>query len=254
MSSAMVKGLLKRKVLAPSDIRCTGARDGTAERLAGATGITATYDPKVLLGDADVVVAAFKPQQLNEVDSTVRDLSAGRLLISILAGVKIERLAATFPKVRNVVRVMPNSPGQIGAGISAFSPKTSLAATDRQTVETILTSLGDVIELPESQLDAVTGLSGSGPAYVFEFLAGLRDGGIAAGLEPGTALQLAVATLLGATRLVRESGTTPEELRDQVTSPGGTTLAGLEVMNAADFRGTLRKTVLAATQRSRELS
>lgn len=254
MSGAMVKGLLHQKIVTPSDVRCTGARDGTAEKLAAATGIKATYDPSILLAEADVVVAAFKPQQLDEVDPSVSELTDGKLLISILAGIQTGRLARVFPKVRNVVRVMPNSPGQIGAGISAFSPKTPLSDTDRQTVEAILGSLGEAIELPEEQLDAVTGLSGSGPAYVFEFIAGLCNGGVAAGLAPEVAAKLALATVAGATRLVEDSDKTPEELRDEVASPGGTTLAGLQVMDEAKFRETLRETVLAATRRSKELS
>jgi pyrroline-5-carboxylate reductase len=149
---------------------------------------------------------------------------------------------------------MPNTPGQIGAGITAWCAPHALAAGDRATVDAILGALGQVIELAEPQLDAVTGLSGSGPAYVFEFTAALRDAGEAAGLPRETAWRLALETVLGSARLMAHTGTEPEVLRDQVTSPNGTTFAGLQQMARRDFRGVLRETVLAATARSRELS
>jgi pyrroline-5-carboxylate reductase len=149
---------------------------------------------------------------------------------------------------------MPNTPGQIGAGISAWSPLRPLDATDRRIVDTVLGALGQVVEVVEAQLDAVTGLSGSGPAYVFEFAAALRDAGEAAGLPRDTAYRLAVETILGAAKLMAQSKTEPEELRNQVTSPKGTTYEGLKRMEAHDFRALIRETVLAATARSVELS
>jgi pyrroline-5-carboxylate reductase len=149
---------------------------------------------------------------------------------------------------------MPNTPGQIGAGITAWCALHSLSPADLTQVEAVLGALGHVVELAEPHLDAVTGLSGSGPAYVFEFAAALRDAGEAAGLPREIASRLAVETLLGSARLLAQSGTAPETLRDQVTSPNGTTFAGLQRMAARDFRGLLKETVLAATERSRELS
>lgn len=254
MSGAMVTGLLSRKVFRPEEISCTGAADGTAEALAERTGIRATYDLATLLADTSIIVAAFKPQQLAEIDPRLSTLSEGKLLLSILAGSRIEVLAQKFPRARNIARVMPNSPGQIGAGISAYSFRKVPTPEDRKWVEEILGSLGQHLELPESQLDAVTAVSGSGPAYVFEFIAALRDGGVAAGLDFEVAHQLALATVAGSARLVQESGIDPEVLRDQVASPGGTTLAGLKKMEEGGFRKTLTATVLAAKTRSEELS
>jgi pyrroline-5-carboxylate reductase len=254
MSSAIVKGLLAQQVFSANDIACTSGPDGTAEALAAATGIRATTDLEELLREASVIVAAFKPQQLAELDARFAVLSEGKLILSILAGSKIEVLHQKFSGSRNIVRAMPNLPGQIGAGISAYSFRKKPSAEDRKIVESVLGSLGEHLELPEEQLDAVTGVSGSGPAYVFEFIAALRDGGVAAGLDREVAHRLAVATVAGSARFAQESGIDPETLREQVSSPGGTTLAGLKVMDEKGFRGILSDTVQAATRRSKELS
>jgi pyrroline-5-carboxylate reductase len=149
---------------------------------------------------------------------------------------------------------MPNTPGQIGAGITGWAARDPLTPDDRAVLTRLLGALGRDLEVPEDDLDAVTGVSGSGPAYVFEFAAALRDAGVTAGLSRASAEQLAVETLLGAARLLAHKGADPEVLRDQVTSPNGTTFAGLQRLKAGDFRGLIRDTVLAATARSRELS
>jgi pyrroline-5-carboxylate reductase len=254
MSSAMVKGLLQQKVFAPGEIACTSGPDGTAEALAAATGVSVNHDLSELLEKASVIVAAFKPQQLADLSPEVAALSDGKLVLSILAGSRIRVLAAKFSGARNIVRVMPNLPGQIRAGISAYSFQHAPSSEDRKLVAAILGSLGEHLELPEEQLDAVTALSGSGPAYVFEFIAALRDGGVAAGLDRAVAYRLALATVAGSARFVQESGIDPETLREQVSSPGGTTLAGLKVMQDQNFRGLISETIQAAQRRSQELS
>ena len=197
---------------------------------------------------------ACKPQQLAGLDPRITDLAAGKLVLSILAGKRLASLAKVFPRARNIVRAMPNTPGQIGAGITAWCSLSPLAPADGAIVDAILGALGQVVALAESQLDAVTGLSGSGPAYVFEFTAALREAGIAAGLSRDIAARLAMETVLGSARLMARTGTEPETLRDHVTSPNGTTFAGLQRMKARDFRGLIKETVLAATARSEELS
>jgi pyrroline-5-carboxylate reductase len=254
MASAMVGGLLTKGAAAPADLACTSGPDDTAQQLSARTGIAAHTDLAALLAGANTVVVACKPQQLASLDSRLAELTAGKLIVSILAGKRLERLAQVFPRARNLVRVMPNTPGQIGAGISAWSPLHPLDAADRRIVDTVLGALGQVVEVAEAQLDAVTGLSGSGPAYVFEFAAALRDAGEAAGLPRNTAYRLAVETILGAAKLMAQSQTEPEELRNQVTSPKGTTYEGLKRMEAHQFRAIIRETVLAATARSVELS
>lgn len=254
MATAMVSGLLKSEFYRPDEIACASAPDGTAELLATETGIAVIQDRAVLCREAGTIVLAVKPQQLSGLGREPSQFSKGKLLISILAGTPLKRLQETFPTTRNIVRAMPNTPGQIGAGITCFSFLKPLAARDEQTVLTILSSMGSVLPLSECFLDAVTALSGSGPAYLFEFVAGLRDGGIEAGLVPEVASKLAMETTLGAARLLARSGETPEILRDRVTSPGGTTLAGLEVMSRKEFRRILAKTIRAAKNRSIELS
>ena len=255
MASAMVGGLLARKAAAPAEIACIGGDDDTAQVLARRTGITAHSDLASLLAAADTVVLACKPQQLAGLDPRLADLTAGRLVISILAGKRLARLAQTFPRARNLVRAMPNTPGQIGAGITGWC---ALQPLERRRPPAgrhrARRAAARSIELEEKHLDAVTALSGSGPAFLFEFVAALREGGVAAGLPREVAAKLAQATVLGAARLLAETRAEPEALRDQVTSPHGTTFAGLQRMAARGFRDTIKETILAAKARSEELS
>lgn len=254
MASAFVDGLLAKKAAAPSDLACYGGADATAATLSARTGIGQADDLLPLLTNADTVVLAFKPQHLAHADPRLAELTAGKLVLSILAGKQLTALTKVFPKARNVVRTMPNTPGQIGAGVTAWCSREPLSAPDLAMVETILGALGQFVAVPETQMDAITALSGSGPAYVFEFAAALRDAGVAAGLSRETADKLAAQTLLGAAKLLAQKSIDPEILRDQVTSPNGTTYAGLQQMKARDFRGMIRDTVLAAKARSEELS
>lgn len=254
MATAMVSGLLRSGSLPATHMRCLGANDGTGEALSQATGIALARNLPDLLQGADVLVLAIKPQQLGAIPGDLAQLSASRMVLSILAGTSLATLALRLPKARNIVRAMPNTPGQIGCGISAYAPASSLAPADASAVRMILGSLGEVIPVQETQLDAVTGLSGSGPAYVFEFVAALRDGGVAAGLDPEMALRLALHTVLGSAQLLASSKDSPEVQRDRVTSPGGTTLAGLNVMRERAFSDCVIATVLAARDRSQELA
>ncbi len=254
MAGAMVGGLLANGAAKPGDLACIGGDDNTAGELAQRTGITAAANLDALLQGADILILACKPQQLAGLDRSLAELTTGKLILSILAGKRLNRLAQTCPRARNVVRAMPNTPGQIGAGITAWSSLHPLAAADRAAIDTVLGSLGKVITVPEPDLDAVTGLSGSGPAFVFEFVAALREGGIAAGLSREAAALLAQETVLGAAKLLAESKAEPEALRDQVTSPNGTTFAGLKKMEAGGFRALLKDTVVTAKVRSEELS
>ena len=252
MATAFAEGLLAKNAVTQSALRCFSASGKSAAVLAEKTGILQTRSLVELLAGADTLVVAFKPQHLATADPALANLTAGKLVLSVLAGKKISSLQRVFPQARNIVRTMPNTPGQIGAGITGWCVTAPLSATDRATVETILGALGKAVDVPEAQMDAVTGVSGSGPAYVFEFAAALRDAGVAAGLAPETAQTLAVETLLGAARLLARKNIEPETLRNQVTSPNGTTFAGLQRMAARDFRGVVREAVLAAKARSEE--
>ena len=254
LASAIVHGLLARKVYSPGDLACTSKTGGSAQKLATSTGLTFEPDLPRLLAGADTVIVAFKPQSLAGADPRLAELTAGKLVLSVLAGKKLARLAQSFPRARNLVRTLPNTPAAIGAGITPWCPLHPLAPGDRIIVEQLLGALGRQLELGEEHMDAVTALSGSGPAFLFEFVAALRDGGVAAGLPRDTAQLLALETVLGSARLLVHTGGDPEALRDKVVSPHGTTFAGLQVLAARQFRATVEETILAARQRAGELS
>ena len=253
MAAAMVEGLVAG-AFAPGRIACMGGSGPTAAALSARTGIRLARSLDDLMANAGTLVVAFKPQHLAGADPRLKTLTAGRLVISVLAGKTLKTLSLSFPKARNVVRSMPNTPGQIGAGITGWCPLRPLAPADSATLEQVFGALGRSVELPEAQIDAFTAICGCGPAYVFEFAAALRDAAAAEGFDPSTSRMLAVETLLGAARLLEARDMDPEALRDQVVSPNGVTAAGLRRLSERDFRGMIRETVLAAKARSRELS
>ncbi|HRE83009.1 MAG TPA: pyrroline-5-carboxylate reductase [Opitutaceae bacterium] len=254
MASAIVDGLLAKKAFLASEIACYTASGTSAAQLAQRTGIRKAENLDALLTEADVVVVAFKPQHLAGADARLADLTAGKLVISVLAAKTLSRLHRTFPKARNVIRTMPNTPAAIGAGVTGWCAHQPLLPTDRSTLSALLGAIGLEIEVPETQIDALMAISGCGPAFVFEFTAALREAGVAAGLERDRAEKLAVYTMLGSARLMAETQSEPEALRNQVTSPNGTTFAGLQRLAARDFRGMILETVLASKARSEELS
>jgi pyrroline-5-carboxylate reductase len=254
LASAIVRGLLAKNARTPADLACISKSGTTAAKLAADTGITHEPDLARLLTPADTVIVAFKPQSLASADPRLAELTAGKLVLSVLAGKKLATLARTFPRARNLVRTMPNTPAAIGAGMTPYCSLTPLSPADRTTVEQLLGALGRHLELGEAHMDACTALVGSAPAFLFEFVAALRDGGTAAGLPRDTAQQLALETVLGAAKLLAHTGAEPETLRDKVVSPNGTTYAGLQVLAARRFRETINDTLLAATHRASELS
>lgn len=254
MASAMVDGLLARGTYAKANLACLSGSGQTAQTLAQRTGIRAATSLEDLLSPADTLVVAFKPQHLADADPRLKELTAGKLVISVLAAKTLDRLQKTFPHARNIVRTMPNTPSAIGAGMTGWCAAQPLTAQDRSAVLRLLGAIGREVELPESQIDALMAISGCGPAYIFEFAGALREAGTAAGLDRATAQMLALETILGAAKLMATSGTEPETLRNQVTSPNGTTFAALKRFEARDFRGMVTEAVLAAKARSEELS
>ena len=254
MASAIVRGLLEKEHYAPAEIACTCGDDPTGPALAENPGIQYLADITSALYEAEAVVLACKPQQFAALCPELAEAARGKLVLSILAGTPISRLSETFNHARNIVRTMPNTPGQIGAGVTAFTPLRELSDKDSQIVENTLSSLGNYHEVDEVDLDAVTALSGSGPAYVFEFAAALRDAGVKAGLDEALADALSVDTLLGAAMLLADSEERPEALRDAVTSPGGTTAAALKVFEDGGFRELIHQALSAAKTRSLELA
>lgn len=207
----------------------------------------------------DAVIIAIKPQIF---PNLVQELRTGLLqytppkpypvLLSILAGVSLSKLTSAFPH-HPVVRVMPNTPATVGAGMTALTPNHNVLPQHLELAKGIFQAVGEVVELPESLMDAVTGLSGSGPAYVALMVEALSDGGVAAGLPRAIASQLALQTVLGTATLLQETKTHPAELKDRVTSPGGTTIAGVTELERGGFRAAIINAVLAACARSQEL-
>ncbi len=254
MASAIVRGLIRNKFYEPSEIACTCGDDPTGPQLAEATGIQ--YLPHITeaVKAAEALVLACKPQQFTAISPELAEAASGKLVLSILAGTPLSRLSEKFAKARNIVRTMPNTPGQIGAGVTAYAPLSDLSESDTCIVENTLSSLGNYHRVEESDLDAVTALSGSGPAYVFEFAAALREAGIHCGLSKELATSLAVDTLLGSAKLLEQSDQTAEELRIAVTSKGGTTAAALKVLEDANFRDLVDRALAAAKARSLELA
>lgn len=203
----------------------------------------------------DVVILAVKPQQAASVLSTLETVvSPDKLIVSIMAGVRSASIEEALEPGTRVVRVMPNTPALVGTGATAICAGRNATREDLDCVETIFSRTGLVVRVDEKQMDAVTGLSGSGPAYVFTFIEALSDAGVKNGLTRDISAKLALQTVLGAARMLAETGEHPAKLREQVTSPGGTTIAGLHVLENGRFRGTIMDAVDAATQRSKELA
>jgi pyrroline-5-carboxylate reductase len=254
MAAAMIEGLIAKGAFAPGRIACMGGSGTSAAALSARTGIRLARSLDELTGRSGILVVAFKPQHLAAADPRLEALTTGRLVISVLAGKTLKTLSLSFPRARNVVRSMPNTPGRIGAGITGWCALGPPSPADRAALEQVFGALGRSVELPEGQIDAFTAICGCGPAYVFEFAAALRDAAAAEGFDPSTSRMLAAETLLGAARLLAAGDADPEALRNQVTSPNGVTAAGLRRLSERDFRGMIRETVLAAKARSRELS
>lgn len=231
--------------------------DVSAERrahLADSLGVAAVADNLSVLARAEVVFIAVKPQQLDEVTAELASTAgAGHLFISIAAGKRLAYFEQRLPAGR-IVRVMPNIAALVGASANAFCLGTRCRAEDRETVRILLSSFGQAVELPETQFDAVTALSGSGPAFVAHWVEAAVQGGVGMGLREADARSLAYQTLLGTARLLTEGKFTPEHLIAAVSSAKGTTVAGLEVLTKTTLADDLRRTLAAAANRSRELS
>ncbi len=254
MASAMVAGLLRSNAYEPHQIACIGGAGTSSLLLSQQTGVRLASSAADVLMDADAVIVACKPQQFAGLDREYGIKSSGKLVISVLAGIRLEKLATFFPQARAIVRTVPNTPGAIGKGITVWSSATALSAKDGDILSALLDGLGESLELPEEQLDAVTAISGSGPGFFFEFLAAYEAAARHLGLPPQVVRQLVRETFKGSLALVESTGEKPESLRDQVTSPNGTTRAGLDALDKANLRDAIAAALIAARDRSRELS
>ena len=250
MAQALLFPLLEAGLVEGAGVRAVVASGASAARLAQAHGLAVGTDPTEAWA-APVVLLAVKPQQLDQVALAARPGQQG-LLISVLAGVKLERLQRLFP-AWHCVRAVPNTPSLVRAGLTGLAFGPGVSSAQRAWVEALFGLVGEVHELPEAQLDAFLALTSSGPAFVALVAEGMADGAVAAGLPRSLAHRLAHRTLAGTAALLDGQGLHPGQLKDMVTSPGGTTMAGLRMLEQAGVRSALLEAVVAAAQRSQEL-
>jgi pyrroline-5-carboxylate reductase len=254
MAGALILGLLHGKVLPPERIVASDVKAERLEQLAHEHKIRTTMDNHALLRESDVIVLAVKPQAIDKVLTEIgADVRPDQLVVSIAAGVPIEALEGRLPRGSRVVRAMPNTPATVQAGATAIAGGEHASQDDLRVARELFEAVGRVVTLDEVLIDAVTGLSGSGPAYVMLIIEALADGGVKVGLHRDTALTLAAQTVFGSAKLLLETGEHPGRLKDMVTSPGGTAIAGLHTLESGALRKTLIDAVEAATKRAGEL-
>lgn len=260
MAEALIRGLLKSGAM-PRQLTASDVQSARLSYLKGQYGIKTSSTNRPVYENSDVVIFAVKPQNLEEVLLELAGfapeiLESGRklpLLVSIAAGISLKFVEDSLPVPFPVIRAMPNTPSVVGQGATALSSGNHARPEHETQCRSIFEAVGIVVTVPEVQMDAVTGLSGSGPAYGYIIIEALADAGVRVGLPRSVALGLAAQTMAGAARMVSETGQHPGVLKDQVTSPGGTTIVGLQVMEKGGLRGILIDTVVAAANRSKEL-
>jgi pyrroline-5-carboxylate reductase len=254
MATALAKGLVGQGLLRPEQILASDPVELARTAFANAIGARTSPANRDVPEFASVIILAVKPTHVSDALSEISErVGVDHLLISIAAGVSIGRLESTLPPGTRVIRAMPNTPALIGAGAVAYALGRHATKADGALARQFFSAVGLAMEVKEPLLDAVTGLSGSGPAYGYLILEALSDGGVAAGLPRDVATQLAAQTLLGAARMVLETGEHPGALKDMVASPGGTTIEGLHELEKAGVRGALMNAVRAAAHRSKQL-
>ncbi len=254
MAAALAKGFVNAGLVSPDSLIGSDPVPAGREAFSRSVGCETTDSNADVLARAKVVFLAFKPHQLDEATEAVRDqFDESHLVISILAGVRLAKLDAACGGRARVVRVMPNTPALVGEGACGYALGQAATTEDGELVKRLLSAVGVAYEVKESLIDAVTGLSGSGPAYGYMIIEALSDGGVAAGLPRDISTRLAAQTMLGAAKMVLETGKHPGELKDMVCSPGGTTIEGVHELEEGGVRSALINAVRAATERAVEL-
>ena len=254
MGEALIRGLVESNLVPADKILVADVRADRVRALADQYGLRGVDGNAALASGADVVILAVKPQIMAAVlRETMPALGKRPLLISLAAGVSTATITSVLGAYTRLIRVMPNTPALVLQGVTAIARTPGLAQEDLDTAQEIFAAVGRVVVLGEEQMDAVTGLSGSGPAYVALVIESLADGGVKMGLDRATAMTLATQTVLGAAKLLAETGMHPGALKDMVSSPGGTTIAGIAALEEGGARTTFIRAVERATQRSREL-
>lgn len=254
MGGAIVGGLLSRGVADAGRIWVSDMETDRLKELKDLYRVHTSTDNRAIAKNADILILAVKPQVMGPVLKELsRAIGRTKLVISIAAGIPLSFLEGNLGKGVRVIRTMPNTPALIGEGATALARGSHATERDLETARRIFDAVGKTVIVPESQMDAVTGLSGSGPAYGFIILEALSDGGVRMGLPRDTALLLAAQTMLGAAKLFLSGDRHPGQLKDMVTSPGGTTIAGIQALEEGGLRAALIRAVEAATLRSQEL-
>jgi len=252
MASALLEGILNAKIALAADILVTDKISAAADELSRRTGAKACASNSEVASKSGILILCVKPGDVPQALREAGDLS-GKLLISIAAGIPLRRLRDWAVGNPRLIRVMPNTPALIGHGAAAYAAAEGATAVDLAAADGIFGAVGIAYKVKEELIDAVTGLSGSGPAFVYTVIEALADGGVLMGLPRDISLRLAAQTVLGAAAMTLQTGLHPAQLRDQVASPGGTTIAGLEALEEAGMRAALIGAVRAATERSGEL-
>jgi len=254
MGGAIVKGLLRSGAAKKDDIVVSDPSETAVKALVKQTGVKASSDNSGAVSIADIVVLAVKPQMMKEVlEPLGKKIGKKKLVISIAAGLKTSALLSWLPSGVRLVRAMPNICATAGEGATALCAAGGAGEMDMAMARELFDSVGEAVVVNEKAMDAVTGLSGSGPAFVFLFLEAMIDAGVRCGLARDVAKTLAVQTLYGAAKMAKTTGEHPAALKDRVTSPGGTTIAGLAVLEEEAFRGAIIRAVEEAAERSKEL-
>lgn len=255
MGTALIQGAIRSGVVAAADVTGYAPSGKSREAFAAATGAGVTDAVSTVVTDCDVWLLCVKPHDIATVLREASELAAGksRLVISVAAGVTLSALEAAAAENFRVIRTMPNTPSLVGKGATGYSLGTRATAEDAKSARDLLSAVGLAVEVPERLMDAVTGLSGSGPAYVYLIIEALADGGVRAGIPRTDAVRLAAQTVLGAASMVLETGEHPAVLKDMVTSPGGTTIAALATLEQHGVRSALIEAVGTAVQRAAEL-
>jgi pyrroline-5-carboxylate reductase len=254
MATALAKGFIRAELLSPKDLMGSDVNSSACNTFAKETEARTTQANAEVAKFASTLILSVKPAQVPEVLGEIKNqLTPQHLLISIAAGVPLAKLEAALVPGSRIIRVMPNTPALIGASATAFALGKAARPEDADLAQRLFSAVGLAIELKESLLDPVTGLSGSGPAYIYLIIEALSDGAVAAGLPRDVATKLAAQTVFGSAKMVLETGLHPGALKDMVASPGGTTIEGLHELEKGRLRATLMSAVRAATEKSRKL-
>lgn len=254
MASAMIGGMLQKNMVAPEELIGSCKTETTAKRVAEQFGIETTTDNVAVAQNADILVLAVKPQFFPEVIAQIKDeVNADALIISIAAGKTMEYIEAQFDRSLKLVRCMPNVPALVGEGITSVSRNARVSDEEMRQAMDLLSSMGKASEIPERLIDAVVGVSGSSPAYVFLFIEALADGAVAAGMPRSQAYEFAAQAVLGSAKMVLETGKHPGELKDMVCSPGGTTIQAVKVLEEKGFRAAVLDAMEACIEKSKSL-